>query len=271
MSVILHHEKGSAPYGGRGKTIIDINPVAKLGAALVLSVALLLTIDWVSATVALALECVLFVWSGLSFRTFVIRTAPVWASAPMVGLTVVLYGRDTGAMLWQFGFFSVTEGSLNLGIATALRVLAVGLPAVVLFITIDPTDLADGLGQIVRLPSRFVLGGLAGLRLVALFVDDWRSLGLARRARGIGDSRLVTRFFGQSSALIIVSIRRGSKLATAMEAKGFGGDFVRTWARPSQFGMAETLLIAVGVVIAATAIMAAVWAGTWTFIIGGRG
>lgn len=35
-------------------------------------------------------------------------------------------------------------------------------------VTVDPTDLADGLVQIVRLPSRFVLGGLAGVRLVGI-------------------------------------------------------------------------------------------------------
>ncbi len=37
-----------------------------------------------------------------------------------------------------------------------------GCPRVVLFVTIDPTDLADGLAQTLHLPARFVLGALAG-------------------------------------------------------------------------------------------------------------
>src|SRR3978361_2189009 len=131
----------------------------------------------------------------------------------------------------------MTGGSITLAIATTLRVLAIGLPAVVLFITIDPTDLADGLAQVLHLPSRFVLGGLAGLRLVGLFLDDWRSLQLARRARGVGDAGRIRRFFSLGFALLVLSIRRGSKLATAMEARGFGAQGRRTYARESTFGL----------------------------------
>ncbi len=266
MSVPRRDERARDSGLSSGPSIIRVNPVAKVGAAFLLGLALLLTIDWVSAAVALALESVLFAWCGLSFRTLAIRTAPVWMSAPLAGITTALYGRGHGSILWQFGFVVVTEGSLSLGAATTLRVLAVGLPAIVLFLTIDPTDLADGLGQVVRLPSRFVVGGLAGLRLVAIIFDDWRALGMARRARGIADSGFFARVFRQSAALVVISIRRGSKLATAMEAKGFGGTTPRTWARPSRFGVAETVLLLVGTVVAAAAIAASVWAGTWNFI-----
>jgi energy-coupling factor transport system permease protein len=51
-----------------------------------------------------------------------------------------------------------------------------------------------------------------------------------------------------------------------MEAKGFGGDIARTWARPSRFGRAEILLVVAGGLVAAISIAAAVWAGSWNFI-----
>ncbi len=111
-----------------------------------------------------------------------------------------------------------------------------------LFATTDPTDLADGLAQVLHLPARFVLGGLAGLRLVGLFVDDWRQLELARRARGVADAaarRRRPRFAGQAFALLVLSVRRGSKLATAMEARASAATLPRTWARPSTFGRAR--------------------------------
>ena len=66
----------------------------------------------------------------------------------------------------------------------------------------------------------------------------------------------------------MLSIRRGSKLATAMEARGFGGDTPRTWARESVFGWREIALIAIGGAIAAIAITVAVVFGTWNFIVG---
>ncbi|HUG51686.1 MAG TPA: energy-coupling factor transporter transmembrane protein EcfT, partial [Terrimesophilobacter sp.] len=57
----------------RASTIARVNPVAKLAVALILSAVLLLSIDVVSASVALLLECVLLFWSGISARQFWIR------------------------------------------------------------------------------------------------------------------------------------------------------------------------------------------------------
>lgn len=247
--------------------IARINPVAKLLAAVTLSVALLLSIDWISAAVALVLEAVLLFWGGLGLRQLAVHTAPLWIAAPLAGVTTVLYGRDEGAALWQFGFVSVTEGSLTLGVAIALRILAIGLPGIVLFATTDPTDLADGLSQVLRLPARFVLGGLAALRLVGVLIEDWRQLAFARRARGVGDSGRIRRFGGQAFALLVIAVRRGSKLATAMEAKGFGSDIPRSWARPSPFGARELLMIGIGGAIAAVAIAVAVSLGSWEFVL----
>lgn len=252
----------------RARAIHGVNPVAKLIAALVIGLCLLLSIDAVSALVALMLEAVLFFWAGLSAREFFTRTAPLWFAVPLTGLTTTLYGVDSGALLWEFGFVTVTEGSVDLGVAMMLRILAAGLPAIVLFVTTDPTDLADGLAQVLHLPERFVLGGLAGLRLVGLFIEDWRSLSLARRARGVADSGRIRRFGGQAFALLVLSVRRATKLATAMEAKGFGSATKRSWARPSPFGWREALLIAIAVIVGATAVTAAVTAGTWRFVLG---
>jgi len=78
----------------------------------------------------------------------------------------------------------------------------------------------------------------------------------------------VRRFLGMAFALLVLSIRRGSKLATAMEARGFGADAPRTWARESPFGAAEWTLMGVGLAIAVVATAAAVAAGTWNFILG---
>ncbi len=245
-----------------------VNPVAKLASALLLALCLVLTIDWVSASVALALELIAFAIIRMPARTFWLRTLPVWIAAPLTGVTIALYGRTEGAIYFEFAFARVSEGSITLAIATVLRVLAIGLPAVVLFVTIDPTELADGLAQRVRLPARFVLGALAGMRLISLFLEDWRSLELARRARGVADTGRIRRLAGQAFALFVLSIRRGSTLATAMEARGFGAPAQRTWARESPWGAREWLVMAAGLTIGLVAIAAAVLSGRWNFIVG---
>jgi energy-coupling factor transport system permease protein len=142
-------------------------------------------------------------------------------------------------------------------------VLAIGLPAALLFLRVDPTELADGLAQIARLPARFVLGALAATRLVGLFVEDWRAMALSRRARGIGDHGALRRIATMAFALLVLAIRRGSKLATAMEARGFGSDIPRTWARQSRVGTSDAALLVIAAVIAVIAIASAVWAGTF--------
>jgi energy-coupling factor transport system permease protein len=250
------------------QVIYRVNPVAKLIASMVISIALVLSIDWVSAATALAIEGVFFFFAGLTPRQFFLRTAPVWIAAPFTGFTTLLYGRLSGATHFHFLLIHITDGSITLAIATFLRVLAIGLPAVVLFATVDPTDLADGLAQIVKLPSKFVLGALGGLRLVGLFLQDWKSLELARRARGVADTGRLRRFTGQAFALLVLSIRRGSKLATAMEARGFGGPNPRSWARESRLGWPELVLILIGALVAIVAVGVSVMTGHWNFILG---
>ncbi|MFJ6549799.1 energy-coupling factor transporter transmembrane component T family protein [Microbacterium sp. NPDC091676] len=252
----------------RAGVVARINPVAKLGVSALIAVPLILTLDPVSASVALVLEAVLFLFAGIGWREFWVRTWPVWLAAPLTGLTIALYGETSGTVYVDWFVLRISEGSLALAVATMLRVLAIALPSVVLFITVDPTDLADGLGQILRLPARFVLGALAGLRMVGLFLDDWRALELARRARGVADRGRIRRFFGMAFALLVLSIRRGAKLATAMEARGFGAPGRRTWARESRFGAPEWALLAVGAAISGIAIAAAVATGAWNFILG---
>jgi len=245
-----------------------VNPVAKLAAAAVLAVCLVLTIDPVSAGVALVLELALFPLLGIPWTTFWRRTLPVWIAAPLTALTIALYGRTSGTVYVEFLFVRISDGSLDFALATLLRVLAIALPAVVLFATIDPTDLADGLAQLLRLPPRFVLGALAGVRLMGLAMDDWRSVALARRARGVADRGVIRRFFGQAFTLLVLSLRRASTLATAMEARGFGAPGPRTWARESRWGTREWLLVLVGAAVGGIALVAAVLTGNWRPLIG---
>lgn len=243
--------------------IAGVNPAAKLAASLLIALPLIVTVDPVSAGVALLLEAPLLVMAGLGWRQFWLRTLPLWIAAPATAVTIALYGAPSGAVLFEWLFVRVSEGSLALALAALLRVLAIGLPAIVLFATVDPTDLADALAQIVRLPARFVLGALAGMRMLGLLAEDWRALALARRARGVADGGRVRRGLGMAFALFVLAIRRGSALATAMEARAFGAPGPRTWARPSQLRGRDVLLMLAAVMISTLAITAAVVTGAF--------
>jgi len=251
------------PLPVRATGIPGVQPVASLIGVLALGVCLVLSLDVVSAAVALALELALLPLLRLPVRTLLLRLAPVLLAVPLTAVSIALYGRPSGREWFDLGFAHVTDGSLTLALATALRVLAVGVPAIALFVRVDPTDLADGLAQVLRLPARFVLGALAAVRMMTLLVDDWRQLAMARRARGLADSGRLRRGATMAFALLVLALRRATTLAVAMESRGFGAPGRRTWARVARFAGPEWAMVAVLVGIGVVSIAVAVSVGTW--------
>lgn len=243
-----------------------VNPVTKLVLALLLSVPLFASIDVVSGLVAIALQLLCLPLTGLSIGTLLRRIAPIAIFAPIAGLSMLLYAEPAGEIYWSWGFATISSDSIGLAIAVSLRVVALGLPTILLFGGTDPTELADALAQVAKLPSRFVLGILAGTRMLGLFIDDWRTMALARRARGVGDTGALRRFFSMAFVLLVFAVRRGTKLAMAMEARGFGSDIERTWSRPSRLHGRDGVALIGGAVIMALALAAAVLLGTFRFI-----
>ncbi len=247
------------------------NPLAKLGAGMVLTIALLISVDWVSATVALVLECALLPLAGLSLRMLLRRGWPILLAAVVGGYGTALLAPKSGELLLSLGPVTFTTGSLEAGVAIALRGLAIALPGIMVLASTDPTDLADALAQKLRLPHRFVLGALAAMRLVGLLVTEWQTLGMARRARGVGGEpglfRGLGSQLGQAMALLVQAVRRASRLAVTMEAKGFGAG-PRTWARVSTFSALDVWVGAAGLLVAAASVGAAVVLGSWNPVFG---
>lgn len=260
----------SAGPASRPPLLERLNPVAALAAGLFPALILVATIDIVSAAVALTLQLLLLPLLGVDARTLVRRTAPVWIAAPLSGLTILLYGQTSGQIYAEFLFVRISDGSIELAIATVLRVLAIGIPAVALFARVDVTRFGDALAQTLRLPARFVLGAVAALRMLGLLGSDMRMLERARRARGLGDRGRIRRLPGLVLALLVLAIRRGAALAVAMEARGFGAPVTRTWTRPSPWRGIDSLTLDVAIAVAVIATVAAVATGQWNSILTGR-
>jgi energy-coupling factor transport system permease protein len=251
--------------------IARANPVAKLAASTVVALGLLISVDVVTAGVALALEALALPWCGVRPRALLRRGVVVVLGAVPAGVATAVFGEDSGSVLAALGPVSVTSGSVLAGTAITLRIFAIGLPGVVLLSTTDPTDLADALAQVARLPARFTLAALASLRLFGLMAAEWRSLSLARRARGIGDAGplgTLRTAMGQVFALLVLAIRRATVLATTMESRGFGSGRERTWARESRLHLRDGVLVVGAVALTAVAITAGVRAGTWNPVLG---
>ncbi len=258
------HDRGAKP-GARG-LLAHTNPVARVLALLVATTPLLITIDPVSAGVALALELALMPLSGVSARSFFLKATPLLLAAPLGALSMLLYASPGGTVYWQFGPAAISDHSMWLALGIGLRMCAIVLPAIALLDRIDPTDMGDGLAQILHLPARPVLAALAGARMTSLMAADWKALERARRARGVGDASRIRSFLRGSFSLLVFALRRSGKLATTMEARGFGAAGKRTWARVSRLRAADAVLMVVAIALPAIALAASIWAGTFALV-----
>lgn len=258
------HDRG--PKRGARGLLAHTNPVARVLALLVATTPLLITIDPVSAAVAVILELALMPLSGVSARSFFLKATPLLLAAPLGALSMLLYASPGGTVYWQFGPAAISDHSMWLALGIGLRMCAIVLPAIALLDRIDPTDMGDGLAQILHLPARPVLAALAGARMTSLMAADWKALERARRARGVGDSSRIRSFLRGSFSLLVFALRRSGKLATTMEARGFGAAGKRTWARPSRLRAADAVLMVVAIAVPAIALAASIWAGTFALV-----
>jgi energy-coupling factor transport system permease protein len=249
------------------------NPVAKLAAALPLLVALFASLDGVTALVILAVLVGLVPLSGLPPGTLLARSWPVGVAALSIGvLNILLAAQQLGPTVVDLGPIRIGGDTLVSGLGLGVRLLAVALAGLLATATSQPSELAGALVQQLRVSPRFAIGVLAALRLLPLLSREWQTIALARRARGIEAGRsplaAIRIFGGQLFGLLVAGVRSASRMALAMEARGFGAKPCRTTARRIPMRVADWGWIAGGVVMAATAIGLSVALGTWRPLLG---
>ncbi|SCF45242.1 energy-coupling factor transporter transmembrane component T family protein [Micromonospora mirobrigensis] len=261
------------PVAAPGAPLARRNPVAKVAAALVFSFVLLATLDPVAPALAIAVELAVLPLFGVRYRLLALRAWPLLASAVGVLVTLVLFAADrSGRVLLDASPVLVTSGVLVTALGLVLRLLAVALPGIIVFATTDATDLADALIQNAKAPARFAIGALAAFRLVPLLGQEWQMISMARRARGVDAGRnpvaRLRLFVSTAFALLVGAIRRGTRLAVAMDARGFDAGVPRTVARRQRFGLADWALIASAAVVSGAALTVSVLLGTFRPLIG---
>lgn len=227
------------------------HPLAKIAAGFLVMLGLFATIDIVTSGIVLVALLAAVAASGLPRGALVRRALPLVVSAIGIGVFNGLLGATGVAG----------------GAAIALRLLGISMAGVLAVATIDPTDLADALVQHLHAPPRFVVGALAAFRLFPLFSREWDTLGLARRARGIEADRTIVQrlaaFPPRSLGLLVAAIRRATRLAIAMDARGFGALACRTLARPRALVAGDYALVAGAIALVAVATATSLFLGTW--------
>lgn len=237
-----------------------MNPLAKFVSASIVGMGLMFTLSVASSVAVLVGVCALVLFERIPMKSLLRVITTLAALALLSAVSTVLYGRANGQVFWSWGLVNISEGSINLAVILTLRVFAIGLPAVLLMRNIDATELADSLTQLWSLPRRFVMATLASVRMSSLMFDDWETLKLARRARGLGSGRgpvlAVRRVSGQVFALLVLSIRRGTSLALAMEARGLSRSTRATSARTACWRKRDWMLVGAASFVTVIALVA---------------
>jgi energy-coupling factor transport system permease protein len=231
------------------------NPLARLAPATALGVANVITLDPVTPLLTLAVVAVALPATGLSPRQLTRSTWPLLVAAATLLAVNTLADPSPG-----IGWADVAVGT-----TTATRLLAVALPGLLAFATIDAVDLTDALVQQLHVPPRFGYGALAALRLMPMLAEDWRHQALAARARGISPRGPVARVrdvMRRVLGLLVTAIRRATRLALALDARGFDGA-TRATARPSAWTRSDTAWAVGGVGAAAAITVASIALGSW--------
>lgn len=249
------------------------NPVAKLGVAMVVSVPALIATDPLTPALLLIALLVSLPFAGIRLGAFLRRSRVILFSAIAVAVVNMVFAAEqSGPQLVHIGPLRLYESAVFTGLALGLRALAVALSGILVFATTDPTDLADSLVQQLRFPARFAIGALAAFRMMPLLAVEWRLITMARRARGVDagfDPIARVRLFASTMfALLVGAIRRGTRLATAMDARGFDAGTPRTIARPQHMRVPDWLLLAGSVAVAVAAVAISVAAESFQTVVG---
>ncbi|WP_025274444.1 energy-coupling factor transporter transmembrane component T family protein [Haloglycomyces albus] len=237
--------------------VARLNPLSKLIAAASVTLAAFLLDSWQELGLLLGFSLLLTAVSGVSWPRLAHRLLFFWSAAAMVVfINTVWAAEKTGQVWWTWGPITVASDALETGTVLGLRVAIAALVGLVGLTTTDPTDMADALMQQWRVSERFTIGALTALRMLPLLAEEWQRLSSARRARGLDGRgnpiRRVRLFASTMFGLLVIALRRGQRLALAVEARGFDPAVDRTYARRSRWHGRDWVLVAVVLVSLST-------------------
>lgn len=164
------------------------------------------------------------------------------------GLAIRLLPGLVGALGVGWSTWLLGSQDVDDAVSAALRLLVIVAPSAIVLAFVDPDDLADHLGQRLRLPARPVVALGAALQRVQTFGTAWTEVGWARHLRGQGVSwrrprSVIAHLWASTFGMLLRSLGSAATLAVAMDARGFASGARRTWAQPAPWRSADSLVV----------------------------
>lgn len=253
-----------------------ISPAARLIGNLLAMIACVLVTDPYTPAMFLALSVAVAAWSGVLRGRGALRLLPFALLAVAMFWMNAAWAQVPGsAVVGTWGPLRFTDGGIRLGLALGLRVLAVGMLALVFIGTMEPTEMVLSLAQQFRLSPRLAYSLMAALRFVPMLESELHIIRAAHRIRGAGvEGRLAwaRRWYRYALPLLAGGIRRAERVAVAMEARGFSGSAPRTYYRQLPWRPRDTAFVAATIAVVAVILFVSHRNGwlTWAWLSGRR-
>lgn len=214
-----------------------LNPLAKIAAPLPAMIALVFVRDLATPAAFLILGYVLIlIGARLSTRMLLalVVAVPVFLGVLAVGFSLWVDASRIphDVVVLSIGSWTLYGEALRIGAATALRLGAILVLALIGGLTTTGTDLARSLVQQLRVPYRVGYTALAAFRFVPRFGHELAVIRAAHRVRGADAGRgpiaAARRRLAYVVPLLAGAIRHAERVALAMDARAFGAHPSRT-------------------------------------------
>ena len=250
------------------------DPTVKLAIALLFSLLLVFVIDPITPSLFFAGACIAAVaLGGVPPATFARTLLPLVAVAlGFVWSNAVFAVPAPDDTVWRLGPFAASASGLRFGIGIGLRGLAIGAASLAAVRTSDPTRLVVSLIRNARLSYRIGYAMLAAYRFFPLIGEEYGRIRLAQRVRGVRPASLRGRVAAAVRGVIPLfadATRRATRIAVAMDARGFAAARERTYWRSTPVTGADWVF-ALTCLLVAAAIIAAGASGGWLRLWNGR-
>ncbi len=241
-----------------------LNPLAKVVGVAPAMVLLIFVRDLATPAVFLVLSLALIVaGSRVTWRT---------AALLFVALPVGMLAIGVGFSLWvdaslvddtrvalQIGSWTLYQGALEIGFATALRLGSIVALALIGGLTTTGPDLVRASVQQLRVPYRIGYTALAAFRFVPRFGHELSVIRAAHRVRGhhggSGPFARIARGWGYIVPLLAGAIRHAERVALAMDSRAFGAHTTRTERHLVPFRTRDTVFIVASIAASAAIFM----------------
>lgn len=231
----------SDPYRSEAATaplrfLHRLNPLAKLFGPLPAIVLLIFTRDLALPLAAIALAWLLILVGARFSRIVLGLLIGLPLLALLISFSFALWvdpaKLSDPAPLFALGGWSLPAEAWHVGLATALRIIAVASLALIGALTTTGPDTVRAAVQQLRVPYRVGYTALAAYRFVPRFGHELGVIRAAHRVRGVAVGRgpiaAVRRWASYPVPLLAGGIRHAERVALAMDARGFGAHAERT-------------------------------------------